>query len=38
MSAGGIAYLSWKHLSCRPLRTLTLVAAIALTIYLPLAL
>jgi putative ABC transport system permease protein len=38
MSAGGIAYLSWKHLSYRPVRTLTLVAAIALTIYLPLAL
>ncbi|MEO1837392.1 MAG: ABC transporter permease [Akkermansiaceae bacterium] len=38
MRAGGIAYLSWKHLSYRPLRTLTLVAAIALTIYLPLAL
>ena len=38
MSPGGIAFLSWKYLSYRPLRTLTLVAAVALTIYLPLAL
>ena len=37
MTARGIAYLSWRHLRYRPLRTLTLVAAVALTIFLPLA-
>lgn len=38
MKAAGIAFLSWKYLSYRPLRSLILVAAVALTIYLPLAL
>ena len=38
MNPAGVAYLSWKYLSYRPLRTLTLVGAVALTIYLPLAL
>lgn len=38
MRTGGIAYLSWKYLGYRPLRTLMLVAAVALTVYLPLAL
>lgn len=38
MSVSGIAFLSWKYLSYRPLRSLTLITAVALTIYLPLAL
>ncbi|MFP6877834.1 MAG: ABC transporter permease [Roseibacillus sp.] len=38
MSSGSIVYLSWKHLSYRPFQTLTLVAAVALTFYLPFAL
>lgn len=38
MSPLGIAYLSWRYLIYRPLRTITLVAAVALAIFLPLAL
>lgn len=38
MNLTGIAFLSWKYLSYRPLRAFTLVLAVALTIYLPLAL
>ena len=38
MTIGGIAFLSWKHLSHRPVRSLLLLAAIALTLYFPRAL
>lgn len=38
MNPGGIAFLSWKHLSHRPMRSLTLVTAIALTLFFPRAL
>ena len=38
MNPGGIAFLSWKHLSHRPMRSLTLVTAIALTFFFPRAL
>lgn len=38
MKISSIAYLSWKYLSYRPLKTLALIAAVALTIYLPFAL
>lgn len=37
-SLGGVAYLTWRHLAYRPVRALTLVAAVALTVYLPFAL
>ena len=38
MNPSGIAFLSWKHLSHRPWRSLLLVVAIALTFSLPSAL
>ena len=38
MNPGGIAFLSWKHLSHRPMRSLTLVTTIALTLFFPRAL
>ncbi len=38
MSPGGIAFLSWKALRHRPVRSLLLVGTIALTLYFPRAL
>lgn len=38
MNFSGVVFLSWKFLAYRPLRTLVLVGAVALTIYLPLGL
>ena len=38
MNPAGIAFLSWKHLSHRPWRSLLLVLAIALTFSFPSAL